>query len=114
MYAISEQTSINIRNSLSAFLFGAAVGAVAAILYAPASGEEMRSQIEDKANLLKDKAREWKDHAVDTSDKWAAAAKSQVSNALHIADIHLPLSIESLPNNAVDFDRVKKRRGARA
>jgi gas vesicle protein len=44
------------------FLAGAAIGAAVALLYAPASGEEMRSKLIDKANegrdLVEDRGRE--------------------------------------------------------
>jgi gas vesicle protein len=42
-------------HSLTAFLLGAAVGAVAALLFAPASGAETRSKVR---KLTKDAARE--------------------------------------------------------
>ncbi len=48
---------------LYGFLAGAAIGAAAALLFAPSSGQRLRSQIVDKAGSLKDqvveKAGEW-------------------------------------------------------
>ncbi len=41
---------------LAGFLVGAFVGAAVALLFAPASGEEMRSQIREKSIELKDRA----------------------------------------------------------
>lgn len=54
-------------------MVSAAVGAIAALLFAPKSGEELRGDIKNKAReakeKTKDKAREAKDKAADVKDK---------------------------------------------
>lgn len=46
---------------ISAFAIGGLIGAAAALLMAPHSGEEIRSLIRDKGNELKDRAAETAD-----------------------------------------------------
>ena len=65
--------------SLMIFLLGMAVGATVAILYAPASGNETRAQIADKATELKDKAA---DTAGQIREK-ATELKAQVADKTH-------------------------------
>ena len=63
---------------LLGFLVGGIAGAVVALLYAPASGEETRTVIKDKAIELKDKTVETFD---ETYKKAEAAATDAVSKA---------------------------------
>jgi len=53
------------------FMIGAAVGAVAGMLFAPKSGEELRGQIKEKASTIKDKATQ-------TAQDKAGVAKDKV------------------------------------
>ena len=80
-------------NPLAMFLLGAAIGAVAALLYAPKSGREMRNQIADKANEVKDTAGEWGEKAIasahdtvsqvaETTDQWRAKAVASAHDTL--------------------------------
>jgi gas vesicle protein len=59
-------------HSLTAFLLGAAVGAVAALLFAPASGAETRSKIR---KLSKDAAREARRRFEQGRQRFAEAAE---------------------------------------
>jgi len=69
-------------NSMMIFLLGAAVGATCALLYAPASGAEIRGQIADKAVQLKDKAVEFKDKAVDKAEEWKGKAAEVAADTM--------------------------------
>jgi gas vesicle protein len=72
-------------SSLMVFLLGVAVGATAAILYAPMSGTETRKQIADKAGHLKDKAAEMKDTVVERAGELKEAATSRLHGAADTA-----------------------------
>jgi gas vesicle protein len=73
--------------SLLIFLLGAAVGATAAILYAPMSGQETRSQIAEKAGELKDKAVDLKDQVAEKAVQWKDAATTKLQGmAEHTGD----------------------------
>jgi gas vesicle protein len=65
-----------IGTSLIVFLLGVAVGATAAILYAPAAGTETRAQLAEKAEKLKDKASQVSERAVEWKDRLASRAKA--------------------------------------
>ena len=68
--------------SLLVFLLGVAVGATAAVMYAPASGAETRAQLADKAEKLKGKAGEITERAVEWKDKVTSAVKSGQPHAV--------------------------------
>ena len=53
---MSENESNSAGNTLLAFAVGAAVGAVIALLFAPAAGEETRRKIREKAKDGRDRA----------------------------------------------------------
>jgi gas vesicle protein len=57
-----SRDSIGPGTLMLAFVVGAATGAVAALLLAPASGEETRDYINQKAREGRDRAREAVDH----------------------------------------------------
>jgi gas vesicle protein len=68
----------NFGSFLVGFLVGGLAGAVVALLYAPASGEETRTVIKDKTIELKDKTVETLD---ETYKKATIAANDAVSKA---------------------------------
>jgi gas vesicle protein len=53
---MSEDEGSSIGTSLVVFLLGVAVGAAAAILYAPMAGSETRARLSESAGKLKDRA----------------------------------------------------------
>lgn len=61
-----SRDSIGPGTLMLAFVVGAATGAVAALLLAPASGEETREYLGQKARESRDRAREAVDHGRDT------------------------------------------------
>lgn len=70
-------------------LVGATMGALAAILFAPKSGDETRQQLKDLANQQKDKLRnQWEDTkinaavAVDQAKEKLSAATDQAKEAV--------------------------------
>jgi gas vesicle protein len=67
-------------STLLVFLLGVAVGATVAILYAPMTGQETRTQIADKAGKLRDRATEIKDQVVEKAsqlrERFQGAAKA--------------------------------------
>jgi len=68
--------------SLMIFMLGAAVGATCALLYAPASGEEIRGQLVEKAGQFKDKAGEIKDKAMEKAEAWKSRATEVVADTM--------------------------------
>ena len=96
MYERNYQQDDIAANPLAMFLLGAAIGAVAALLYAPKSGRETRAQIADKANEVKDSAGEWGEKAIasahdtvaqvaETTDQWKAKAVASAHDTLNRA-----------------------------
>ncbi len=69
-----ERTTSAVKPVLSGFLVGSVIGAATALLFAPRSGEEMRSDIRNKAVELRDQA-------TDTVKDTVSQAKSRVSDA---------------------------------
>lgn len=61
-----------------AFMLGAVSGAVLALLFAPASGEETREYLQQKARESKDKARE----AVEQGREYYARQRETVASAI--------------------------------
>ncbi|MDO4432782.1 MAG: YtxH domain-containing protein, partial [Aerococcaceae bacterium] len=55
-------------------LFGAAVASVTALLYAPKSGKELREDLSNEFETLKEKASEYTDLAVERGVEWYDAA----------------------------------------
>ena len=68
--------------SLMIFCLGMAVGACCALLYAPASGEEIRGQLVEKAGEFKDKAVEFKDKAMEQANAWKNKAAETVADTM--------------------------------
>jgi len=66
-------------STLIVFLLGIAVGATAAILYAPSAGQDTRAQLAEKAGEIKGKAGDLKDQVVEKAGqvKEAAVAKAK-------------------------------------
>ncbi len=96
MYDRNNQHEDVAGNPLAMFLLGAAIGAVAALLYAPKSGREMRAQIADKAGEVKDSAGEWGEkaiatahdtvaHVAETTDQWKSKAVASAHETLNRA-----------------------------
>ena len=74
--------------SFLSFLFGAIFGAIIALLYAPTSGEELRTQIRDEADIrLRQASEEW-----DRSLK--ALQKSMEETSTEIKDYIDQLSVK--------------------
>jgi gas vesicle protein len=79
-YPISQMDTSRARERFAFFLFGAALGALAAamlaLLYAPLSGEETRELLADRGRQLGRRARSGGDEFIrrvrDATDEWAA------------------------------------------
>ena len=74
MHEGQTQPQAMLENTLLAFLCGAAVGVGVALLYAPKSGQETRTQLAETASQAMDTAGEWKDRAMDTAGEWKEKA----------------------------------------
>ena len=67
------------------FLWGLAVGAAAALLFAPTSGDELRSNIKTRASRMKDLALEKVDEVEDTVGHGYERARAKVEEELEAA-----------------------------
>lgn len=65
-------------SSIGTLLLGACIGAAVAILYTPRSGNEVRAQLTDTANQMKDKAMDLKSLAVEKAEQVKEMAASKV------------------------------------
>ena len=74
------------RNDFGAFaiglIIGALAGAVAALLFAPQSGEQTRAQIKEKSIELRDKAQQSSQEAMARADELGRQLKEQGQNAV--------------------------------
>lgn len=66
----NKSTSISVRDGITYLLVGGGIGATLALLFAPKSGQEMRSDIADASkrgyDLTLEKANELKNHSAET------------------------------------------------
>ena|SRR5690349_7775215 len=93
-------------NSMMLFCLGAAVGATAMLLCAPASGRTTRAHIADGATSLKHKAEDLKAQAADKAVVWKTNAMSATRDALtRAADAFDPDSVPT--RSAAAAQRVK-------
>jgi gas vesicle protein len=53
-----EREGENLMKFIASFLLGASIGAIAALLFAPSSGEELRSNIKTQTDIQAARARE--------------------------------------------------------
>jgi len=70
---------------VGAFLAGALVGAVAALLLAPHSGEETRAQLRERAQRLREAAEDKLDDLQDVVETGYAKTKARVEESLQSA-----------------------------
>lgn len=74
------------RNEFGAFaiglVIGGLVGAVAALLFAPQSGEQTRAQIKEKSIELRDRAQQSSQDAMARADELARQIKEQGQSAV--------------------------------
>jgi gas vesicle protein len=97
---MAEEKSGMAKGLLIGFIAGAVAGAVTALLYAPKSGKELRSELKQKANNLKDDAAEYlkgtrskisesASRARSRSDEFVSEVKQQAEHILDDADTML-------------------------
>ncbi|MDQ0176859.1 YtxH domain-containing protein [Bacillus chungangensis] len=75
----NQNNQIDTKDFLIGALVGGIVGAATALLLAPKSGKELRSDINEQVSNLKEKTDHWKDAAVEKSSEMAAAAKEKTT-----------------------------------
>ena len=61
------------------FIVGGAIGAAAALMLAPHSGEQMRAMVSEKANAVMSEAKEWSGGAVDVEGVYKTAQEKGAS-----------------------------------
>ncbi|MBV6685313.1 YtxH domain-containing protein [Bacillus sp. JRC01] len=76
----TNDSNINSKDFIIGTLIGGIVGAATALLLAPKSGKDLRSDINEQAGAWKEKTNQWKDTAVEKSNELAAAAKEKSSS----------------------------------
>jgi gas vesicle protein len=88
-------------NFLIGFVVGGLIGAAAALLLAPQSGEETRM-------LIKEKSIELKDKAIETAED----ARERAEEGLEIAQAKAKVALEEVQLRAADLARMTKERAA--
>ena len=87
---MAEDNNGSAKSVLVGFLAGTVVGAIIALLYAPKSGKELRSEIKQKANDFKDDAGEYlkaaRSKAVEIINDGKRRSEQIVSEAREKAD----------------------------
>ena len=71
--------SMNTKDFIIGALVGGIVGAATALLLAPKSGKEMRSDLNEQAIILKEKTGQWKELAVEGGNQIASTAKEKTN-----------------------------------
>ena len=79
---MAEEKSGLAKGLLIGFIAGAVAGAITALLYAPKSGKELRSDIKQKANDLKRDAGKFARHARTTASDLINMGKSRADSAI--------------------------------
>lgn len=73
----NNNQNINSKDFIIGALVGGIVGAASALMMAPKSGKELRSDINEQAGALKDKSSEWSEMAKDKSSNIARTVSEQ-------------------------------------
>lgn len=74
---MTEKKGLSTQDFVLGSLIGVAVGAVAALLLAPKSGRELRSDINEQVGTIKEKAVDYKEVALEKSAEFTDYAKVQ-------------------------------------
>lgn len=75
----NDNSNINTKDFMIGTLIGVIAGAATALLWTPKSGRELRGDINDGAEQLKDRAGEWKDTAYAKGTEWKDSASNKGS-----------------------------------
>lgn len=75
----NNESNINAKDFIIGTFVGGIVGAATALLLAPKSGKELRTNINDQAIVLKDKSTELASKAKDSSQSFAKTIQSSSS-----------------------------------
>ncbi|TLS39081.1 YtxH domain-containing protein [Pseudalkalibacillus caeni] len=76
----NNQNNINTKDFLIGSLIGGIVGAATALLMAPKSGKELRSDINEQASVVKDKTMQFRETAMEKGTEFANRAKDKSSS----------------------------------
>jgi gas vesicle protein len=68
-YEFSERSNTQVGTAITFLLIGLGAGALAALLFAPKSGKQMRKDLRQKYDDAVDTFEEWKDEAKDAAEK---------------------------------------------
>lgn len=72
-------------NFLTGVIVGSIVGAATALLLAPKSGKELRSDINTQVSTIKDKSGEWKETVMEKGTEISATAKEKTAHLRQVA-----------------------------
>jgi gas vesicle protein len=94
-YGMDERTIIVKKGSVSSFLTGALLGAVAALLLAPRSGMETREILSEKGEELKGKAVEIAKDTRNRAESTLSTARNKVEDTVRGAKDRATMDLES-------------------
>lgn len=77
-----EQTMDKSTLAMKTFVFGAVLGSIAAILFAPKSGRETRAQIKQKAEEAKEKAKNKRDELMEKVQRGKDEAEAKADEVV--------------------------------
>ncbi|PWA09475.1 hypothetical protein DCC39_12930 [Pueribacillus theae] len=75
-----SDNNLKSKDFLTGVIVGSIVGAVSALLLAPKSGKEMRSDLNEQASVMKERSLQLKDTAVEKGTEWISVAKEKSSD----------------------------------
>lgn len=80
--------SVSTKDFFVGALIGGIVGAMTALLLAPKSGKELRQNINSQTHMLKQKADQWKDSALEKGSELATVAKKKTDSITEFVSGH--------------------------
>lgn len=87
--SLKKLTAMNSKDSIFAFIAGAAVGAIAALLFAPEKGSETRARIARKAEEAKSLADELKESLRETGNGLKESVRERALDRLDALERYL-------------------------
>jgi gas vesicle protein len=96
-------------HTMTAFLLGAATGGIAALLFAPTSGRELRGKIGESSDKLRtaadEKAREAREKVVEKYQETTERARGLAAGAKESADTYRVAVKEAFKEGKAAYDR---------
>ncbi len=106
----TNEGNINAKDFVIGTLIGGIVGAATALLLAPKSGKELRTDLNEQASTIREKSSQWKDTAYEKGTELAAVAReksSELSKALQEQSTVIADRVKSIRNQEEGLESVE-------